>query len=195
MIQASSEFVEILPSAHVAIDLRYGSTDNFVGRNLYGEHAKAYLHRIAAEKLEKAAKNLASIQPRYKLLVLDALRPGSVQQILWDQVKGTDQQNYVADPKKGSIHSYGFAVDLTIIDERGSELDMGTPFDDFTELSQVRPEPQFFRDGLLSQKHLENRQLLRKVMEDAGFIQLPIEWWHYDALPRDQVVGHFPLVG
>ena len=72
---------------------------------------------------------------------------------------------------------------------------MGTPFDGFTVLSQVRSEGQFRRDGLLTEKHLENRRLLRQVMEGAGFIQLPIEWLHYDALPREKVVGHFPLVG
>ncbi len=194
MIQSSTDFVEIRPSAQIAIDLRYASTNNFVGRNLYGEFAKAYLHRIAAEKLHKAAANLASVKPGHHLLILDALRPRSVQFILWDKVKGTDQQEYVADPKVGSIHNYGFAVDLTIIDPEGQELDMGTPFDDFSPVAQTQLETRFFKEGRLSEKQIRNRHLLRKAMEDAGFIQLPIEWWHYDALPKDQVIGKFPLV-
>jgi len=193
-VASSSEFIQILPSATIAIDLRYGTANNFVGRNLYGDHARAYLHCLAAPKLHRAADSLGVIRPGCKLLILDALRPRSVQFILWEKLEGTPEQQYVADPKIGSIHNYGFAVDLTIIDEDGRELDMGTEFDDFHPLAQARLEAQFLADGTLSEAQWQNRLLLRKVMEDAGFIQLPIEWWHYDALPKAEVIGRRLLV-
>jgi D-alanyl-D-alanine dipeptidase len=193
-VASSPDFIEILPSGTIAIDLRYGSPNNFVGRNLYGDHARAYLHRLAAAKLQRAAENLGSLRPGFKLLILDALRPRSVQFILWEKLAGTPEQQYVADPRIGSIHNYGFAIDLTIIDEQGRELDMGTAFDDFHPLAQTKLEGQFLADGTLSQEQWQNRLMLRSVMEGAGFIQLPIEWWHYDALPRSEVTGKYLLV-
>jgi D-alanyl-D-alanine dipeptidase len=117
-----------------------------------------------------------------------------VQFQLWDHVKGTDQQQYVADPKIGSIHNYGFAVDLTILDAEGRELDMGTAFDEFTPLAEPRREEEFLRQGRLTALHLENRLLLRRVMEGAEFTTLAIEWWHFDALPKSEVIGKYPRV-
>jgi D-alanyl-D-alanine dipeptidase len=193
-VASSPDFIEILPSPMVAIDLRYGSPNNFVGRNLYGDHVRAYLHRLAAAKLQRAAETLVTLRPGFKLLILDALRPRSVQFILWEKLAGTPEQQYVADPRIGSIHNYGFAVDLTIIDEQGRELDMGTAFDDFTPLAQAKLESQFLAEGALSDAQHQNRLLLRRVMEGAGFIQLPIEWWHYDALPKAEVIGKHLLV-
>jgi D-alanyl-D-alanine dipeptidase len=127
-------------------------------------------------------------------VIYDALRPRSVQYVLWDKVKGTDRQKYVANPQHGSIHNFGFAVDVSILDENGKALDMGTPFDDFTALAQPRLEQAFLKAGKLTRQQLDNRLLLRKVMEDAGFIQLPVEWWHYDALPREKVMSEFEIV-
>ncbi len=193
-VAASPDFIEIQPSDAIAIDLRYGSTNNFVGRNLYGESPRAYLHRLAEAKLHRAANSLQLVRPGCKLLILDALRPRSVQYILWEKLEGTPEQLYVADPRIGSIHNYGFAVDLTIVDDQGRELDMGTPFDDFTPLAQAKLESQFLAEGALSEAQWKNRLLLREVMEDAGFIQLPIEWWHYDALPKSEVIGKHLLI-
>jgi D-alanyl-D-alanine dipeptidase len=187
-VAQSRDFVELTASDGVAIDLKYATADNFVGENMYGDFNKAYLHHIAAEKLIRAVKNLRLIHPAYKLVIYDALRPRSVQYILWNKVKGTDREKYVANPRHGSIHNFGFAVDLSILDENGKALDMGTPFDDFTELAQPRLEQGFLKAGKLTQEQIDNRQLLRRVMEDAGFIQLPVEWWHYDALPKAEVM-------
>ncbi len=193
-VAASPDYVELQPSAGLAIELKYASTDNFVGQNLYGEFNKAYLHKIAAAKLERAVQNLAAIRPGYKLVIYDALRPRSVQYVLWDKVRGTDKQKYVANPKGGSIHNYGFALDISILDESGKQLDMGTPFDDFTDLAQPQLEQQFLKAGKLTEQQIKNRQLLRKVMEDAGFIQLPVEWWHFDALPKSELKSRFKIV-
>lgn len=193
-VAQSRDFVELTAAGGLAIDLKYATTDNFVGQNLYGDFNKAYLHHIAAEKLAQAVKNLQLIHPAYKLVIYDALRPRSVQYVLWDKVKGTDRQKYVANPRHGSIHNFGLAVDLSILDEHGRALDMGTPFDDFTELAQPRLEQAFLKAGKLTPEQISNRMLLRKVMEDAGFIQLPVEWWHYDALPKARVMAEFRIV-
>jgi zinc D-Ala-D-Ala dipeptidase len=191
---ATSDFVELRASAGLAIDLRYATSNNFMGRNLYGDFNKAFLHRIAAEKLTNAVKTLLDIKPTYKLIVLDALRPQAIQHILWDHVKGTEQEEYVADPAKGSIHSFGLAIDLSVLDESGRELDMGTTFDNFTQLAQPKLEDAFLTEGRLTERHIENRRLLRGVMEGAGFIQLPNEWWHFDALPAAEVRANYRIV-
>lgn len=193
-VAASPAYVELKPSDGLAIDLKYATADNFVGQNMYGDFNKAYLHRIAADKLTQAIRNLKALHPAYRLVIYDALRPRSVQYVLWNNVKGTDRQKYVADPRHGSIHNFGFAVDLSILDEKGKPLDMGTPFDDFTALAQPRLEQAFLKAGKLTVQQIDNRLLLRKVMEEAGFIQLPVEWWHYDALPKAKVMSGFKIV-
>lgn len=194
MLSLSKDFVEIQPSQTVVIDLRYASRNNFTGKNLYGVFNKAWLHKVAAEKLFAALKTLEKLKPGYKLVIYDALRPRSVQRILWDYVKGTDEETYVANPDGGSIHNYGLAVDLSLQDQNGKELDMGTWFDDFSPLSQPKLEEQFLKEGKLSKEALKNRNLLRKVMESAGFIQLSIEWWHFDALPKKEIKEKYKII-
>lgn len=193
-VAASTDYVELAASDTVRIDLRYATANNFVGADIYGAFNHPYLHRTAAEKLTTAAAALAMVKPGYKLVIFDALRPRSVQWLLWQKVSGTEQQIYVANPRTGSIHNYGLAVDLSLLDDHERELDMGTPYDDFTPLAQPRREEQFLREGKLTQTQLDNRRLLRKVMEQAGFIQLPLEWWHFDALPRSEVKKDFSIV-
>jgi zinc D-Ala-D-Ala dipeptidase len=193
-VQSSKDYIEIIPSPGLVIDLRYATRNNFMGRNLYGEFNRAYLHRITADKLGKAVLNLRAIHPKYQLVIFDALRPRSVQYVLWDQVKGTDKETYVANPKGGSIHNYGFALDLSVLDETGRELDMGTPYDDFTPLAQPQLETKYLKSGQISETQLRNRRILRRAMEAAGFIQLPVEWWHYDALPKNEVRGRYKIV-
>ncbi len=193
-VASSPDYVELKPSGSLAIDLKYATTDNFVGQNMYGDFNRAYLHKLAAAKLLKAISSLAAINPKYRLVIYDALRPRSVQYVLWDKVKGTGKQKYVANPKGGSIHNYGFALDISILDESGKPLDMGTPFDDFTDLAQPQLEQQFLKSGKLTEQQIKNRLLLRKVMQDAGFIQLPVEWWHYDALPKAELKSRFRIV-
>lgn len=186
-ICCSSEFVPIENIPNIVVDLKYASTDNFTGQNLYGKFNQAYLHKEAAKKLARAAELLSQKHPKLKFVIFDALRPRSVQKVLFKKVEGTDKQRYVANPSKGSIHNYGFALDLSIVDEKNKPLDMGTTFDDFTELSQPRLEGDFLRQDKLKKPHIENRQLLRQIMEEAGFIQLPDEWWHFDALPGSDI--------
>jgi D-alanyl-D-alanine dipeptidase len=189
---ADPEFVELSRLPGAVIDLRYASVNNFMGVDLYGAFNRAFLRKPAATKLHTACQALDRRRDGYKLAILDATRPRSVQYRLWADVKGTPQECYVADPVIGSIHNFGFAVDVTVLDEWGNELDMGTAYDEFTDRSQPALEEQHYRNGNLSDLHLENRKLLRGVMEAAGFIQHPLEWWHFDAV--DQAVARTHVV-
>jgi zinc D-Ala-D-Ala dipeptidase len=192
--QVASEYVDISTMPGVRVDLRYATTNNFMGVNVYGDFKTALLHRSAAEKLAKAAQLLQQRHPGWNLLVFDALRPRSVQRRFWEKVKGTPMQMYVADPDDGSIHNYGFAVDLSLVDAAGKEVDMGTPFDSFDPLAQPQLEDKYIQDGKLTAQQAANRHILRDAMEGAGFIQLPIEWWHYDAITRAEAKAQYQIV-
>lgn len=193
-LEKSTDFQEIKNSNLFSIELKYATTDNFMKVNAYGSLNRAFLHRIAFEKLTSAAQAIQKTHPHYKLLIYDALRPRSAQRVLWKYVVGTPQQKYVADPDKGSIHNYGFAVDLTIIDNKGQPLDMGAAFDDFREISQPDQEEKFLASAELTKNHIDNRLLLRNAMVGAGFNSISHEWWHFEALPRTQVRQEFSIV-
>ncbi len=181
------DFVDLTDDPAFTVDLRYATTNNFVGRIVYGGFDRLILHRIAAEKLRAAAAVLHRLRPDLTLLVLDGLRPNRVQRAFWDLVAGTANQKYVGDPAIGSVHGFGLAVDLTLAARGGVELDMGTPFDDFSALAEPAREADFLASGALTSAQVANRRLLRSVMTDAGFLGIPIEWWHFDALPGDEV--------
>lgn len=171
----------------VRVDLRYVGPRNFVGRDLYGELDCAYLHRLAAEGLARAAAQLAVLAPGHCLLVLDALRPHRVQVELWEFLDGTGLRQYVADPARGSIHSFGMALDVTILDADGNELDMGSAFDEMDELSHPKLEAEHLASGALTAAQVANRELLRHVMRAGGFNGIDNEWWHFDMLDRTHV--------
>jgi len=193
-IAASAAFRHLASIAGIAVDLRYAGPNNFVGRDLYSPFDCAWLHVEAAAALEKAVAWLAAQAPGHTLLVLDALRPQRVQQQLWDALAGTGLQMYLANPARGSIHSYGMALDLTILDPHGRELDMGTGFDDMTDLSHPALEDGFIAAGQLSEQQVNNRRLLRGAMFDAGFVGINTEWWHFDCGDRDRVRSSFQRV-
>ena len=178
----------------IVVELKYAVPQNFMGLNVYGELRDCYLQAEAARKLVEANRILKSIRPDLSLLVADGFRPRHVQRRMWELVKDTPQRNYVANPAGGSMHNYGCAVDITICDKDHKRLDMGTPIDHFGPLSQVRLEQKHLREGLLTREQVENRRLLRQVMTRAGFRQLPIEWWHYDAFDKKVVRARFPIM-
>jgi zinc D-Ala-D-Ala dipeptidase len=190
----SFEYVDLSDLPFIKIDLRYASLNNFMNEDVYGAFNKAYLHRVAADKLSKATHFLQLQKPGFKFLILDALRPRSAQRKLFAKVKDTPQEKYVANPDKGSVHNFGFAVDLTVIDPSEKELDMGSGFDDFRPLSEPSKEEMFLSEGLLSQLHINNRRLLRSSMEQGGFLSIPHEWWHFNALTIDEVRKNFAIV-
>ncbi|HET6513287.1 MAG TPA: D-alanyl-D-alanine dipeptidase, partial [Candidatus Kapabacteria bacterium] len=102
-----SGLVSIAGLPGVKLDLRYKTSKNFMGEDLYKEYSGEYLHEDAAAKLQKAAELLAEAKPGWKIRVLDALRPREIQQRMWARVKGTSSSKYVADPRLGSGHNYG----------------------------------------------------------------------------------------
>jgi D-alanyl-D-alanine dipeptidase len=193
-IAGSPEFRHLSTIAGIAVDLRYATSNNFLGRDLYSPFDCAWLHRDAAEALEKVVAWLAGRRPGCTALVLDALRPQRVQQQLWDSLEGTGLQMYLANPVRGSIHSYGMALDITLLDEHGQELDMGTGFDDMTDLSHPALEERFLAAGLLLETQVANRRLLREAMFQAGFVGINTEWWHFDCGNRDLVRQNFRRV-
>ena len=193
-IATSRDFRHLDSIAGIRVDLRYASVNNFVGRDLYSPFDCAWLHVQAAAALEHVVAWLAARRPDLTVLVLDALRPQRVQQQLWDALEGTELRLYLADPARGSIHSYGMALDLTLVDAQGRELDMGTGFDDMTELSHPALEAGFLLAGRLSQAQLANRRLLREAMLSAGFLGIRTEWWHFDCGDRDLVRKTFRRV-
>lgn len=188
------DFRSLLSIADIAIDLRYASPDNFVGRPLYGGWDCNYLRLEAAAGLESAAAWLAKMRPGYRLLVLDALRPQRAQEALWAELEGTPLERYLAHPERGSIHSFGMALDVTLLDRQGRECDMGTPFDDMSALSHPEFEAQHLALGRLSAAQLIERGWLRAAMLEAGFHAISTEWWHFDCGDRDAVRRDLPRV-
>jgi D-alanyl-D-alanine dipeptidase len=189
-----ADFRHLSTIAGIAVDLRYATSDNFVGRDLYSPFDCAWLHRDAAAALEKVVAWLKVERPGCTALVLDALRPQRVQEELWAALAGTGLQMYLADPARGSIHSFGMALDITLLDESGNEFDMGTGFDDLTERSHPDLEQMLLSKGEITQAQIDNRQLLRDAMAQAGFVGIRSEWWHYDCGDRELVRRTFRRV-
>jgi zinc D-Ala-D-Ala dipeptidase len=161
----------------VDISLAYATAANFTGKPIY-RHARCYLHRDAAAALARAVA-LAAAQG-YRLKVFDAFRPAEAQWLMWNH---TPDPEFLADPRRGSPHSRGAAVDLTLIGADGRELDMGTSFDAFTPLSH---------HASLEVSHAAqaNRFTLLGIMTAAGWDFYRNEWWHYQLFDSRR----FPLL-
>lgn len=178
----------------IAVDLMYAKSDNFVGEAMY-DFTEAYLHPKAAHAVVEANRLLSQAHPGWRLCIYDATRPMRVQQIMWDKVKGTQQQNYVSNPARGGgLHNYGLAVDVSIIDEKGDSIDMGTKVDALTPLSHTDREEELVRQGKISREAMENRRLLRHVMTEAGFKPLRSEWWHFNFTTRADARANYRVV-
>ena len=184
-----------LASVHgVLHDLRYASTNNFAGRVLYTGFDCAWLRREAATGLEAAAAWLAVRRPGWRLLVLDALRPQRVQESIWRDVVDTPMAMYFAEPVRGSIHSFGMAVDVTLQRPDGREADMGSGFDEMSPASHPALHAEHLARGVLSAAHVAARDCLRDAMAHGGFAGIPTEWWHFDHGDRNAVRSQWPRV-
>lgn len=183
----------------IRVELKYSTTDNFIGRDVYGELTRAYLQPEMAKRLAKASALLKKEKPGYHLLVYDAARPNSAQYDLWNaldhlKIPARSKTQYVADPKIGSNHNFGCAIDLTVVDENGKPLDMGTKFDFFGPLAYPRSEQEMLKKGKLTARQIENRQLLRKVMTQVGFKVNTTEWWHFDGMSKAQARAKYGMI-
>lgn len=188
------DFRPLASLAGVAHELRYAGVNNFAGRILYAGLDCAWLRREAAEGLERAAAWLAGARPGFTLLVLDALRPQRVQEAIWSQIAGTPMQDYFADPVKGSVHSFGMAVDVTLLGPDGRERDMGSGYDEMSLRSHPMLDAEHLALGVLTASQVAERGWLHAAMVRGGFRPITTEWWHFDFGDRDQVRRHCPRV-
>ena len=181
----------------ILVELRYSTTDNFVGKDVYGCITDCYLQKRPAEMLSKASDLLQQKHPNYRLLVYDGGRPLSIQKILWNslpQYSPKQRATYVANPAQGSIHNYGSAVDLTIATADGTPLDMGTKYDFFGELAYPKKEAYFLKIKRLTKQQVANRQLLRSVMRASGYMPIDYEWWHFNAVSRQTAKASYRII-
>ncbi|MCK5682095.1 M15 family metallopeptidase [bacterium] len=155
---------------------------------------KAYLRKEVAIKLSRAQRILKANNPNFSLLILDAARPRSVSKMMYEKMKGTKFEKYVANPKKGSMHNYGIAVDITIVDKKGKELDMGlSPF----RKNTLELYWQFFKMKIgieINTEQAKNRKLLSDTMKKAGFHPLKFEWWHFNGVPKKLVRKTYQII-
>ena len=162
------ELVKLDPT--IKLDIRYAGTNNFLGKPVYKE-ARAFLQRPAAASMLKAHRELQ--KSGYGLMIHDGYRPWAITKLFWDMTSGV-QREFVADPKTGSKHNRGCAVDLTMYDlKTGKAVEMPGGYDEMTERSY--PD---YKGGTADQR--ARRDLLRKVMESHDFTVEPNEWWHFN---------------
>ena len=148
-------------------DMKYATTDNFLKSQVYN-CAQCYLRFKTVKALLLANKKL--MKKGYRIKIFDCYRPLDIQKRMWELVPNPE---YVANPSKGSIHNRGGAVDITLVDKDGLELDMGTPFDHFGVESS-----HDYSD--LSDEVIDNRKLLKRIMLKKNFEAFDSEWWHYN---------------
>ena len=166
-----SDLVElVMLDSTIRLDIRYASTNNFMGEQFYSQ-ARAFLQRPAAEALVRVHRSLIALG--YGLVIHDAYRPWYVTKMFWDATPQA-QKEFVADPAKGSRHNRGCAVDLSLFDPRtGRTVEMVTGYDEFSH----RAAPEYTGGTSLQRWH---RALLRQMMEREGFKVFESEWWHFD---------------
>lgn len=180
----------------IIVELKYSTTDNFLGKDVYGGMKNAYFQPDVAEMLVSSQKFLKSIHPEFSLIVYDAARPRSIQQKMWDAIDAPFREKikFLANPANGSIHNFGAAVDVSIVDAEGKPLDMGAGFDYMGELAYPSLEEEMLEQGRLEPIHIENRRLLRRVMRHGGFWGIQSEWWHFNACSRAEARERYQII-
>lgn len=156
-------------SENFIFDMKYATNDNFLKSKVY-DCEECYLRLKTIKNLIEANNEFQ--ESGFKIKLFDCYRPIDIQKKMWELVPNAD---YVADPKKGSIHNRGGAIDITLVDRNGKELDMGTPFDFFgPEAAHNYQE--------LSKKVKKNRAFLKEIMLKHNFKSFDSEWWHYNLM-------------
>lgn len=180
----------------IFVDIRYSTINNFLKIDMYGDFDKAYFQKEVAEKISQAQVLLKQKEPNYSLIIFDGARPRTIQKLMWDSIKVPEDQKfkYLANPKHISMHSYGLAVDLSIVDGDGKLIDMGTKYDSFEELAYPVLEDRMLKNGLLKEKQYQNRLLLRNIMEEVGFNSISTEWWHFSIYDQKTAAQLFTAI-
>lgn len=167
----------------ILVDLMYSRTDNFMEADVYGDFANAYLTPSFAERIARAQQILREERgDRYSIIIYDAARPLSIQQRMWDLVKGTPNRVYVAPVSKrgGGRHNYGVAVDMSLYDQEAeAPLDMGSPVDHFGQRAHINFEATLVKEGLITEEARKNRLYLFHLMSRVGLRPIRKEWWHF----------------
>lgn len=165
---ADSTFVNLKDySSDFVYDMKYATEDNFLKAKVY-DCSECFLRLKTVIALVNA--NEKFIKKGFRIKIFDCYRPLDIQKRMWTIVSNPE---YVADPAKGSIHNRGGAIDITLVDLNGKELDMGTTFDFFG------PEAGHYFDNLPDEVK-KNRAFLKKIMKKSNFISFDSEWWHYN---------------
>lgn len=168
--------------------------NNFFKMNFYGNFNECYLQKKIIYKLKKAQTFLKQKNSNLSLLLMDCARPRSVSWQMYNKLKGTPFERYVANPTTGSMHNYGSAVDITLIDSAGIHLDMGmnpfykNRFELFYAVAKNKLSPT------LSKEQSKNRLLLKSIMEKAGFKSIKLEWWHFNGFSKKIIRREFKII-
>lgn len=180
----------------IEVHMVYATPYNFMGRVLYEGLDEAYLVPEAMEKLRKAHEYLREKRMDLHLIVYDAARPRFIQAQMWSVVEGTDLEDFVANPHLGGggPHNFGIAVDVTLVDCTGHPIPMGSEYDYFGDRSRVDIEQELYEKGEITYRELQNRLLLREVMTQAGWEVEPSEWWHFNAMPREEAQERLQVI-
>ncbi len=187
-------FVRLNTLRGMHVDLRYAGSNNFAGRDLYGGMDCAWLRAEAAAGMQQAADWLAGARPGWRLRLLDALRPQRVQEAIWRDIEGTPAEMYFAHPARGSMHSFGMAVDVTLLGPEGAESDMGSGFDEMSLASHPALHAEHLALGVLTAAQLTERGWLAAALRRGGFHGIATEWWHFDHGDREAVRRDLPRV-
>lgn len=179
------------------VDLKYATTDNFMQKDVYGCLKRCYLQPDVAIRIKDSQAFLQTLDSSLSLKIFDGLRPRSVQQIMWDllDMPLEEKTKFVSNPKNGSLHNFGAAVDITLVNKStGEDLDMGTPYDYIGINAWPTKEAELLAKGVLTAEQIENRKLLRKVLKHASFINIQTEWWHFNACNRTKAYEIYTIV-
>lgn len=176
LVSKNADLVDINKiDSTIVTDIKYATKGNFTGQIIYLSSI-CYVHKDAARTLSNVQKELSSMKLRLK--IWDGYRSPAAQQKLWDLCAARypdekEREQYVGNPKKGGRHTRGTAVDVTLVDEKGNELEMPTSFDDFSTKAWTT-------DTTCSAEAQKNRKLLHDIMIKHGFESIKSEWWHFD---------------
>lgn len=179
----------------IQLDLRYTTENNFTKQILYRGLSRAYFVSSFAQRLSKAQQLLSQKYPGYHFVIFDASRPLSVQRIMYATVHNTPLKIYVANGDRGGRHNYGVAVDLSIADDQGVLLDMGTDFDHFGIEAHTNQEENLVRTKKITRQAQQNRQLLRSILKQVGMRCYNKEWWHFqEEIPMYEVRKRYKIL-
>lgn len=178
-------------------DVRYSTANNFTGKVLYRESFGLYAVRPLAQAIADICSWLKRNMQGYRLVLFDAARPLSVQKEMFNIVKGTPFEPYIANPYGdivGGFHNYGLAVDMTLADSSGKLLAMGTDYDHFGVEAHSFTEQELLEKGDISPEEFANRLLLYSVAGRFGLIPHPNEWWHFQLTYSEESKRQYRLL-